>query len=150
MEKGPMLRADNGDIVKINYTLSLKDRDAAAPSTEELTFEFMIGRGSVLPTFEQAVAGMREGETKSFTVSPEKAFGGYLDNLIHVIERDMLPRDVTPEVGMMLRLKTDEGKEIEARVTEVEDSTVKVDANNEFAGKEIVFEIRLLKIIRPR
>jgi peptidylprolyl isomerase len=48
-------------------------------------FEFIIGRGTMLPAFENAVVGMGEGETKKFTVPPEKAFGWRRDDLTYVI-----------------------------------------------------------------
>ena len=119
------------------------------PLAEELPFEFMIGRGTVFPAFESAVIGMAEGETKKLTVPPEKAYGHYRDDLIYVIERPELPPDITPEVGMMLMVHTAEGKEIEAMITDIDDFTIKCDANHELAGEELSFEIKLLKIISP-
>jgi peptidylprolyl isomerase len=144
-----MLAAQEGDIVKVHYILSLQDGSVFDSSIEQLPFEFMIGRGAVLPTFEYAVTGMREGETKKFTVSPEKAYGCYLDDLVQVVKRDKLPPDITPEVGMTLQFQTNDGAEIDALVIKMDDFAIKIDANHELAGKELIFEIRLLKIIRP-
>jgi peptidylprolyl isomerase len=144
-----MLKADDGDVVRVHYVLSLKDGSVYDSSVEQLPFEFMIGRGAVLPALEHALVGMREGETKEFAVPPEKAYGCYLEDLVQVIERTALPPDLTPEIGMTLQFQTHNGREIDARVTEVDDATIKVDANHEFAGKELNFRISLLKIIRP-
>ena len=144
-----LLRALDGDIVRVSYTLSLNDGSVFGSSTEPLPFEFMIGRGAVLPTFENAVVGMSEGETKKITVPPEKAYGPYDKELVYVVERSLLPPGTNPEVGSMLQVRTSEGIEIDGQVTEVEDWTITVDENHEFAGKELVFEISLLKIIRP-
>jgi len=144
-----LLRAEDGDIVRVNYTLSLRDGPVFGSSTDPLPFEFMIGRGAVLPVFENAVVGMLEGETREITVPPEKAYGPHDDELVHVIDRSFLPPGVNPKVGSMLQVHTADGAEIDGQVTEVDDWTITVDENNEFAGKELVFEIRLLKIIRP-
>jgi peptidylprolyl isomerase len=143
------LRAWDGDIVRVRYTLSLKDGSVFGSSTDPLPFEFMIGRGAVLPAFENAVIGMIEGETKKITVPPEKAYGPYNDELVYVVERRELPPDINPQVGSMLQVRTSEGAEIEGQVTGFDDWTITVDENHEFAGKELVFEISLLKIIRP-
>lgn len=149
MQQGSMLEASDGDVVKVHYILSLNDGSVYDSSIEQLPFEFMVGRGAVLPAFEHALIGMREGETKEFVVPSEKAYGCYLDDLVQVVERTALPPGLTPEVGMTLQFQTSDGTEIDARVTEVDDDTIKVDANHEYAGKELVFKIRLLKIIRP-
>jgi peptidylprolyl isomerase len=143
------LRAWDGDIVRVSYTLSLKDGPAFGSSTDPLPFEFMIGRGALLPAFENAMIGMGEGETKKITVPPEKAYGPYDDELVHVVERSLLPPDANPEVGSMLQVRTSDGAEIEGQVIAVDDWAITVDENHEFAGKELVFEISLLKIIRP-
>jgi peptidylprolyl isomerase len=144
-----LLKALDGDIVRVTYTLSLKDGPAFGSSTDPLPFEFMIGRGAVLPAFENAVIGMLEGETKKITVPPEKAFGPYDDELVYVVERSLLPQGTKPEVGSMLQVRTVEGTEIEGQVTAADGHTITIDENHEFAGKELVFEISLLKIIRP-
>ena len=144
-----LLKARDGDIVRVNYVLSLKDGPVFSPSTEPLPFEVMIGRGTVLPAFENAVLGMREGEAKKITVTVEKSFACYFDEFIKVIERRTLPLDINPEVGMKLQVCTAGGAEIDGRVTEVDDLTIEIDADQEAAGKERIFEIRLLKIVRP-
>ncbi len=144
-----LLKACDGDIVRVSYTLSLKDGPVFGSSTEPLPFEFMIGRGAVLPAFENAVMGMMEGETKKFAVSPEKAYGPYDDGLVYVVDRSLLPPGTRPEVGTALEVSTSEGDYIEGQVTAADEHTVTIDENHEFAGKELVFEISLLKIIRP-
>jgi peptidylprolyl isomerase len=143
------LEAQNGDIIKVHYVLSLEDGSVFDSSTEEQPFEFVIGKGMVIPGFENAVEGMREGETKTVRISPDDAYGCYRDDLTHVLARDCLPPDITPQIGMMLQIPTEDGTFINALVIEVDDSSIKLDANHELAGKELIFNIRLLKIIRP-
>lgn len=143
------LEAQDGDIVKVHYVLSLKDGSVFDSSIEQQPFEFVIGKGMVLPDFENAVIGMREGETKTITIHPENAYGCYRDDLTHVVEKHNLPPDFRPEVGMTLQVKTDEGAVVNALVTEVSDFTIKLDVNHQLAGEELNFEVRLLKIIRP-
>ena len=149
MQNMKRLKAKDFDIVKVHYTLALEDGSIFDSFAGELPFEFMIGRGTVLPAFENAVIGMREGETKKLTVPPEKAFGCYSDELNYAVERSLLPTGTNPEVGMTLKVHTAERIEIEGKVTAADEQTITVDANDELAGKALSFEIRLLKIIRP-
>ena len=144
-----MLKAQDGDIVRVHYTLTMEDDNTLDSPTVEQSFEFMIGRGSVIPAFENALVGMAEGETKSLAVSPEKAYGWHRDDLVYVIEKHLLPPDIHPEVGITIELDAPDGNKIDAVITYMDDFTVKCDANHEFAGKTLFFEIRLLKIIRP-
>jgi len=144
-----LMKAWDGDIVRVNYTLSLKDGSVFGSSTDPLPFEFMIGRGAVLPAFENAVIGMLEGETKKVTVPPEKAYGPYDDELVYMVERGLLPPGADLKVGTTLQVRTTEGIEIEGQVTATDEHMITIDENHEFAGKELVFEISLLKIIRP-
>jgi peptidylprolyl isomerase len=92
---------------------------------------------------------MTEGETKRIIVPPEKAYGHYNDELTYLVEKSSLPPGTNPEVGTTLRVRTAEGLEIEGQVTAVDERTITIDENHEFAGKELAFEISLLKIIRP-
>ena len=63
--------------------------------------------------------------------------------------KDLIAPGTNPEVGMTLKVRTAEGIEIEDMITDIDDYTITIDENHEFAGKELVFEISLLKIIRP-
>jgi len=144
------LEAQDGDIVKVHYVLSLEDGSVFDSSTEQHPFEFVIGKGMVIPGLEEAVTGMREGETKTVTVPPEKAYGHYRDDLTYVVERDTLPPDTRPEVGKTLQVYDYKGSIVDAIVTRVDGFAIQLDANHELAGKELIFIIKLLKIIRPR
>ena len=144
------MEAQDGDIVKVHYVLSLEDGSVFDSSTEQHPFEFVIGKGMVIPGLEEAVTGMREGETKTVTVPPEKAYGHYRDDLTYVVERDTLPPDTRPEVGKTLQVYDYKGSIVDAIVTRVDGFAIQLDANHELAGKELIFIIKLLKIIRPR
>jgi trigger factor len=53
-----------GDLVIVDYTLAL---DGQAPSSQT-GYQFVVGDGSVLPEFDQAVAGMHPGEERQVGV----------------------------------------------------------------------------------
>ena len=55
--------------------------------------------------------------------------------------------DMTPEVGMNLVSETPDGTQIPLVITEVNDATIKVDANHPLAGKDLVFDIQLVEIV---
>ncbi len=53
------------------------------------------------------------------------------------------------EPGTKLQLRNEAGQPIPVIVTEIKDDTVILDANHEFAGKELIFDIELVEIVIP-
>ena len=50
-------------------------------------------------------------------------------------------------LGLQLYLSDQLGREIPARITEVKDNTVIVDANHFLAGKNLTFKIKVVEIV---
>jgi peptidylprolyl isomerase len=137
---GPAV-AKTGDTVKVHYTLKLADGTVYDTSVGSEPLEFTLGQGKVIPGFEQAVIGMQVGETKTFTIPADQAYGQRSNDLIFDIKRDELSPDIIPEVGMMLQ--TSQGI---ITIIEVTETTVKIDANHPLAGQELTFDIELVEI----
>ncbi|MFC1995235.1 peptidylprolyl isomerase, partial [Chloroflexota bacterium] len=89
----------DGDTVKVDYTGTLEDGTVFDTSLEREPMEFTLGQGQLIPDFEQAVIGMKVGESKTITIPAERAYGPYINELIAVIDRDSLPEELNPEVG---------------------------------------------------
>ncbi len=73
------MRAKHGDKVTVHYTGRLIDGkifDSSAGG-EPLTID--LGSGQVIVGFEEAVIGMSEGELKSVSIPPDKAYGQYYE-----------------------------------------------------------------------
>lgn len=141
-----MLQAKSGDKVKVHYTVSSKEGKMLYSSKKEEPAEFVIGGKKLVPDFENAVIGMTAGETKKVYISSGDVFGNYDENRVATIDRDRLPSDIDPQVGMMLNTKTNDEKVSDVTITNITDETVTLDANHPLAGKEIVFELELVAI----
>ncbi len=82
-----MAQAKEDDTVRVHYTVKL-DKDTIVGSTkDEEPLQFTLGKGQVLPGFEQAVVGMNSGESKTVLVTADQAFGPYLDEMVVVVDR---------------------------------------------------------------
>ena len=68
-----MAQAKQGDTVRVHYTGKLDDGTVFDTSSERSPLEFTIGEGEIIPGFEQAVIGMKPGETKTVRIPPEEA-----------------------------------------------------------------------------
>lgn len=142
-----MAQAKAGDTVKVHYTGTLDDGTVFDTSAEREPLEFTLGEGTVIPGFEKAVTGMKPSETKSFKILAADAYGSYRQEMVLDVDRDQFPADLQPEVGQRLQVGQGEGDSIVVTVAEVTEEKVTLDANHPLAGKDLIFEVKLVEIV---
>jgi peptidylprolyl isomerase len=140
--------AQDGDLVRVHYTGTLEDGTTFDTSAGGDPLEFTLGGGNMIPGFENAVRGMKVGETKTITIPADEAYGQRSDDLILEFPREQLAGDIDPKVGDVLQLTQSNGTSILVPVIAVTDTTITVDANHELAGKDLTFKIELVDLIR--
>jgi FKBP-type peptidyl-prolyl cis-trans isomerase SlpA len=126
------LQLDNGDMVDSNF-----ERDPAT---------FTVGDGNLLPGFEKALFGMLEGEHKTLVIKPEDGFGQRNPNNIQEIARSQFSPDLELSEGLMLSFADAQKTELPGVVQRYDDEVVVVDFNHPLAGRDILFEVAILKI----
>ena len=141
-----MARAKQGDNVSIHYTVRRDDGTVFDSSGGRNPLEFTLGEGKVMRGFEVAVQGMEEGQVKTVTVPSDQAYGEHRDNLVVTVSKQQLPEGLSPKVGQQLQMRTKEGRTFQAVVTAVESDAVELDANHPLAGRDLTFEIELVRI----
>ncbi|MFC1790978.1 peptidylprolyl isomerase [Gemmatimonadota bacterium] len=141
-----MAQAAKGDFVHVHYTGKLEDGVVfdTSEGRDPLTFE--LGKGLVVPGFDEAVGGMAVGEKKTVTLPSAQAYGPRLDHLTFTVPRENLPPGYDPQVGEIMRMEARDGRQMDVVITDSDDDTVKMDANHPLAGKDLTFEIELVKI----
>ncbi len=142
-----MTQAKYGDTVKVHYTGKLDDGTVFDASTEEDPLLFTIGGGQIIPGFEQAVVGMRPGESKTVKIPAEEAYGQRREDLILEIEKTQLPEGLKPEIGMQLQSRQPDGSIIVLTIADIRESHITLDANHPLAGKDLTFDIQLIEIL---
>lgn len=140
-----MKQAKEGDTVSLHYKGTFEDGTVFDSSETHGALKFTIGKGMVIPGFEEAVTGMKLGETKTVTIPPEKGYGPHKDELLIKINKTELPADLDPVVGQRVEFSKDQQR-LQLIVAEVGDDVVTFDANHPLAGKTLVFELLLLEI----
>ncbi|UCB42908.1 MAG: peptidylprolyl isomerase [Dehalococcoidales bacterium] len=138
--------AAEGDTVLVHYTGTLEDGTEFDSSRDREPLEFTLGAGQVITGFENAVYGMKEGQTKTVTIPEEEAYGPYRDDLLIEVDHEDLPEEVIPEVGTIITISYSNGMSLNVPIVEVTETTVILDTNPPLAGKDLTFEITLVDI----
>ena len=141
-----MMRAKDGDTVRVQYTGRLDDGSVFDSSVERETLQFTIGQGQVLHGVEQAVIGMRPQESKTVLVPAAEAYGPHRDEMTTEVQRSQFPDSVKLKVGQRLQIKQKNGQSIAVSVLGLSNSTVTLDANHPLAGKDLTFDLQLVEI----
>ncbi len=143
------MKAAKGDLVTIVYDGFLENGEVFESSKSSGPLEFQIGMGLVMPGFEEAIAGMRVKEEKTFTIPAAQANGLSQAELVHNMQRSLLPDHKALKVGMILGLNIDQENkkhQIPAMVTALDEKTVTVDFNHPLAGHDLTYKVILQKI----
>lgn len=139
------MAATAGDTVRVHYTGRLDDGTVFDTSRGRDPIEFTLGTQSVIPGFESAVLGLEVGEQRTVVIGPEDAYGVYHHDRVAVVDRSVLPDEITPEVGMVLKGEGEQG-EVLVTITAVAGDQVTLDGNHPLAGKQLTFDIELAGI----
>ncbi len=145
-----MAQAKNGDTVKVHFTCRFEDGTVFETSVGSEPLQFTIGRGEVITGLEQAIVGMNSGESKTIQVPADKAYGPYQEELVKVVDRDEFPENLQPEIGMKFQIHRADSVTKVIAVTDISESSVTLDANHPLAGKNPIFDIQLIEIIKPK
>jgi len=138
---------DNMDI-SLEYTLTIDGKVVDSTDGRE-PLHYIHGTHQIIPGLERALAGMKVGESKSATVSPEDGYGKVDPAAIIEVPKTQLPSDVKPAVGMVLRGMNPNGQSFRAKVNEVKTESVVLDLNHPFAGKTLNFQVKVVGVTPP-
>ena len=134
-----------GSKVKVDYTGSTEGV-VFDTSEGKQPLEFEVGKGMIIPGFEEGMMDMKIGEEKTVKIFPDKAYGTRNDKLVQEVPLEQLKLEEEPKPGMVLTLKDPSGKMLNAMVTKVGDGKMTLDLNHPLAGKTLEFKIKIVDI----
>ena len=134
----------DGDLLEVHYVGTLDDGSTFDSSRERDTpFTFTVGTDQVIGGFDEAVVGLKVGETRVVRILPDDAYGERDEELVIELPYGAEQADVA--VGDEVVLNTGQP----AVILEVKESTVVLDANHKLAGEALTFDVEVLSITRP-
>jgi len=141
-----MSKATIGNKIKVHYTGKLEDGTVFDSSEGREPLEFVLGNGSLIKGFEDAVTGLAVGDKTIATLPPAEAYGDVREDMMVKVPVDQVPADIKPEVGLKLTVQQQDGQQVPVTVVDVTEEAITLDANHPLAGKTLVFEIEVLEL----
>ena len=144
------MKVATGDSVKVHYRGTLPDGtefDNSHSRGEPL--EFTVGSGQMIVGFNDAIIGMAEGEKKTFSLTPELAYGQRIEEAVQAVPRTAFGDDFEFEVGGMVQGNGPRGPFI-AKIQQLDEETVTLDLNHPLAGQDLNFEVEVVSHITER
>jgi peptidylprolyl isomerase len=141
-----MKKVENGLYVSVDYTGTLQNGEVFDSSRNSQPLEVQMGVGQLIEGFERELMGMALNQKKSFTLSPEDAYGQRDQSLTRDFARSDFPADLEPQIGMTIGLQTAKGRQMPALITHLDEEKLSVDLNHPLAGETLTFDIEVVGI----
>lgn len=135
-----------GKKVTLHFSVALAEGELVDSTRERpAPAEFVVGDGSLLPGFEQAIFGLRAGDRRSVFIDAKRGFGEWNESNIQTFTRVQFSH-LALETGMVIAF-ADKSGELPGVVKTVGDETVAVDFNHPLAGRDLVFEVDIIRVM---
>ena len=131
--------------VQLDYTLTV-DGQVMDSSEGHGPFQYVHGKGQIIPGLERQLAGLQIGDSRELTVTPEEGYGPVDPAAVMEVPRAQMPSTIAPKVGQVLRGVGANGRSFRATIREIHDDTVTLDLNHPLAGRTLLFKIKVLSI----
>ncbi len=140
---------ESGDSVSVIYTGRLADGRVFDSNVGKDPLTFTAGAGQMIKGFDAGIIGMVKKEKKTITIPSAEAYGLIDQTKVFEIPKTQLPAGVEAELGSKLTMQT-AGGAVVVKVVKVTEKSVFIDANHMLAGKDLIFDIELVKIEKAK
>lgn len=135
-------------VVTVTYELQTDDENGqkvlVEVADENNPLVFLYGVGSMIPRFEEELAGLEVGNDFAFTIPAEEGYGLFDDDAVTHLPIDIFKIDGVIDfsilkIGNFVPLMDQEGNTMRARVVQIFQDSVLMDFNHPMAGKPLHF-----------
>lgn len=107
---------------------------------------YIQGEGEIIPGLEELMEGEEAGFEAKVTLSPEKAYGEVMDDLIVFAGPENFEDDVEIEVGSTVETEDPDGTIVAFRIIEVTEDKVYLDGNHPLAGQTLDYKVEVISV----
>jgi FKBP-type peptidyl-prolyl cis-trans isomerase 2 len=134
-----------GKIVAIEYTLTLENKEVIDTNKRKEPLSYTQGSKQIFPSLQKALEGMKVGETKKVSLAPEESYGQRIEGAVIEVSKEQIFPDVW-KVDAIVQGENGAGQTFRGRIIEIKEDKAVVDLNHPLAGKNIIYEIKVLDI----
>ena len=140
------MKVTNGQTISVHYKGTFEDGTEFDNSRARgETLDFVVGAGHIIQGFNNAILGMTVGESRTFTLAANDAYGPLNEEAIQNVPRNNFEPGFEFVVGEIIRGQTPQGPFVE-RIESLQDDTVTLNFNHPLAGEDLNFEIEVVAI----
>ena len=134
--------------VIFHFDIKLADGSAAESTrVHNKPAKSQMGDGSLSPAFEAQLMGFNAGDSKTFTLAPQDAFGMPNPDNIYYVDRSRFSLEAPAQVGMIIGFAMPDGSELPGLVRDVVGDSVTIDFNHPLAGQTLTFSVEIVQVI---
>lgn len=130
--------------VTLYFELTLENGRVVDSNFQHNPAQFTFGDGSLLPSFEKVLVGLSSGDEKSFSMSPEEAFGPHNTSNVQRMSRSQFEMDI--EEGMVVSFADMNKNELPGVIAEIDGEEVVVDFNHPLAGRTLNYRVQIIAV----
>jgi len=133
--------SESGKVFETTSEETAKKEGAFSQNSRYRPTALVVGKGRMIQGVEEALLEMKVGEERKLTLGPEKAFGERRPDLVGIVPlKEFIARKVQPFPGLVVDVNGNAG-----RIQSVSGGRVRVDFNNDLAGKTVEYELKIVK-----
>lgn len=139
---------DASSYVKLRYQVRVENGPIIKGAETPEVMDFVTGFRQVIPGLEKRLLGHCKGDSLSFTVPADEAFGQRRDDFVIVKDKSEFhfPEGFKPYPGMEISVvtNTDEGPDT-VIIKEVRENNIVIDFNHPLAGFALKYTLEIIE-----
>ena len=148
------MKIETNKFITLAYDLHVgegDERELMERATKEAPLEFIFGTNSMLQSFENQIEGKGIGDTFTFTLTPDEAYGAYEDEKILELPKSVfqvdgeIDEDILFE-GNTVPMMDSDGNKLMGSVIEIKEDVVSMDFNHPLAGEIMHFSGNVIDV----
>ncbi len=138
-----------GSHVSIHYTLSIEENRVVDSTAQDTPLSFVIGDGTFPSPVEQLFTGMKAGDRKMKSISPDNGWGYPDPKNIQTLPLSDFPDTSVLAIGNVIEFSLPNSTNIPGTIMDIKDECVEIDFNPPFAGRTVNFEVTIVLVSAP-
>ena len=134
-----------GKKVVMNYTTKINGQ--VIETTEKNgPVSFIVGDGKIVLGLVKKLEGLKKGDKKTITLTPEEGYGKVIKEAIKIFPRSVFAKDAVFTKGQIIQLRGADQQLVSGIIRDVNDEKVLIDFNHPYAGQTLQIDVEVVDV----